>query len=147
MDIDIRGIDSGRTHLPKTGIAALALGAVLWGSACSPVIRTDVRGFDRGYTSDTRSIQVVSTNVQGKNVYIPSTIVVTAGTPYTLSVFNTTDIPHGFSIVGAGVQEILPSKKEHAIALPALEGGRIYVVRCHLHPAHRTGTLVVLPSR
>ena len=147
MDSDSGGTHGDRSRLPKLEIAALALGAVLWVSACSPVIRTDVRGFDRGFASDTRTVQVVSTNVQGKNVYIPSTIVVTAGTPYTLSVFNTTEIPHGFTIDGAGIQEILPSKREHAITLPALEAGNVYAVRCHLHPAHRTGMLVVLPAR
>jgi heme/copper-type cytochrome/quinol oxidase subunit 2 len=146
MDSDIRRSNSGRPHLPKHGITALALVPVLWGVACSPVINTDMRGIDGGYASDTRTIQIVSTNVQGKNVYIPSTIVVTAGTSYTLSVFNTTDIPHGFTIVGAGIQEILPPKREHKITLPALDGGNVYGVRCHLHPAHRTGMLVVLPA-
>jgi heme/copper-type cytochrome/quinol oxidase subunit 2 len=147
MDSENRGTETGRSRHPRLGSAALALGAVLWGSACSPVIHTDLRGIDGGFASDTRTVQVVSTNVQGKNVYIPSTIVVTAGVPYTLSVFNTTDIPHGFTIVGAGIQEILPPKQEHAITLPALEGGNVYGVRCHLHPAHRTGMLIVLHAR
>ena len=88
-------------------------------------------------------IQVVSTNVQGKNVYIPSTLVVEAGKPSALSLFNTTDIAHGFSIRGAGIEEVLLPGKEQAIQLPALEPG-IYLIHCQLHPAHRTGRLVAI---
>lgn len=100
----------------------------------------------QGYTSDQSVVQIVSTNVQGKNVYIPSTIVVVAGEPTTLSVFNTTDVPHGFSIGGLGIQEVLPPQQEHEVKLPKLEGGRVYRVHCQLHAAHRTATLVVLPA-
>jgi heme/copper-type cytochrome/quinol oxidase subunit 2 len=99
-----------------------------------------------GYTSDQSVIQVVSTNVQGKNVYIPSTIIVVAGKPHTLSLFNTTDVPHGFRISGLEIETVLPSKEEHELALPALEGGKIYEIHCQLHAAHRTATLVVLPG-
>jgi len=99
------------------------------------------------FADDRTTIQVVSTNVGGKNVYIPDTMVVTAGKGQTLSVFNTTDMPHGFAIAGLGIQEILPPGTEHPIALPELEGGNLYHVHCHLHPAHRTGTLMVLHGR
>jgi hypothetical protein len=104
-------------------------------------------GTPAGVDDDRTVIQVVSTNVQGKNVYIPSTIVVTAGKGQKLSLFNTTDMPHGFAIDGLGIQEILPPQEEHELVLPELEGGHVYHIRCHLHPAHRTGTLVVLSAR
>jgi heme/copper-type cytochrome/quinol oxidase subunit 2 len=100
-----------------------------------------------GVSDDRSVIQVVSANVQGKNVYIPSTIVVTAGKGQKLSLFNTTDMPHGFAIDGLGIEAILPPQQELELALPELEGGHVYHVRCHLHPAHRTGTLVVLSAR
>jgi hypothetical protein len=99
-----------------------------------------------GFQDDRSVIQVVSTNVQGKNVYIPSTIVVTAGQGQTLSIFNTTDVPHGFAIPGLGVEEVLPAQTEHPVTLPELSGGHVYHIKCHLHPAHRTGTLLVLPA-
>lgn len=101
----------------------------------------------QGFADDRSVIQVVSTNVQGKNVYIPGTIVVTAGKSQTLQIYNTTDTPHGFNIAGLGVQEVLPPGEEHEIVLSGLEGGNVYQVNCHLHPAHRTGTLLVLPGR
>jgi heme/copper-type cytochrome/quinol oxidase subunit 2 len=99
-----------------------------------------------GFSSDVDTVQIISANVGGKNVFIPSTIVVVAGKPVTLSIFNTTDVPHGFAIPGLGIQEVLPVGEEHAIKLPALEGGKVYRVQCQLHAAHRGGTLVVLPA-
>ncbi len=99
-----------------------------------------------GFVSDADTIQIVSTLVGGKNVFIPSTIVVTAGKPVTLSIFNTTDVPHGFAIPGIGIQEILPVQQEHVVKLPALEGGKLHRIQCQLHAPHRGGTLVVLPA-
>lgn len=90
-------------------------------------------------------IEIVSTNVQGKNVFIPSTIVVTAGKPRTLSLFNTTDTPHGFTIAAAGVQEVLPPKVEHTVEVPGLSPG-IYRIGCHLHPPHRSAQLLVVAN-
>jgi len=118
------------------GPLALALGC----GAPSPADAAD------GFRDDRTTIQVVSSNVQGKNVYIPSTIVVTAGKAQTLQVFNTTDVPHGFSIAGLGIEEILPPQQEHEVKLSGLEGGQVLQIHCHLHPAHRTGTLLVLPG-
>ncbi|NNL67185.1 MAG: hypothetical protein HKP30_13140 [Myxococcales bacterium] len=124
-------------------LLALVLATAVVGCSAPPA--AEAAG---GFADDRSVIQVVSSNVQGKNVYIPSTLVVTAGKGQSLSVFNTTDVPHGFEIPGIGVQEILPPKTEHPIALPAgLEGGNVYHIQCHLHPAHRTGTLLVLPAK
>ena len=118
--------------------------AALLAAACAH--RGPHRGH-HGFQSDVETIEIVSANVQGKNVYVPSTIVVVSGRPHTLSIYNTTDIAHGFAIDGLGIQEILPPGEEHAVPLPALEGHRVHHVRCHLHPPHRSGTLVVLPGR
>ena len=100
-----------------------------------------------GYRSDASEIQVISAVVGGKNIYIPSTIVVVAGKPQTLSVFNTADNPHGFSIRGLSIEEVLMPGEETRIELPALQGSEIYTIGCQLHPPHRTATLVVVPGR
>lgn len=99
------------------------------------------------HESKGRVIQVVTTVVGGKNVFIPSTIVVAQGVPNTLSIFNTADKPHGFRIPALGIEAVLPSREEFEVKLPALEGGEIHEIHCHLHPAHRGATLVVLPAR
>jgi heme/copper-type cytochrome/quinol oxidase subunit 2 len=93
---------------------------------------------------DADVIEVVSTNVQGKNVYIPSTIVVEEGRPHTLSIFNTTDVPHGFAITSLGVEVVLKPGEETRVELPTIEHEGIHEIHCQLHPAHRTARLVVI---
>jgi hypothetical protein len=100
-----------------------------------------------GYSDDRSVVQVVSANVGGKNVFIPSTIVVTEGAGRKLSVFNTTDQPHGFAIPGLGVEVVLQPGAEQEIVLPTLEAHRLYAINCHLHPPHRSATLMVVPAR
>jgi hypothetical protein len=100
----------------------------------------------RAVESDVDTIMVVSTLVGDKNVFIPSTIIVPAGKPVTLSIYNTTEVPHGFSIPALGIAEILPVKQEHVVKLPALEGGRLLRINCQLHAPHRGGTLAVMPA-
>jgi len=100
-----------------------------------------------GYQSDVSEVQMITAVVGGKNVYIPSTVVVTAGRSQTLSVFNTTDKPHGFQIKGLGIEVVLNPGEETRIPLPALKASEIYTIGCQLHPPHRTATLVVVPGR
>ena len=105
-------------------------------------------GGHHGFAGDTSGpIQIVTTELGGKNVFIPSTIVVTSGHPVKLSIFNTTDVPHGFAIPALNIAQMLPPKAEQEIELPALEGHQILQIKCHLHEKHRTATLVVLPAK
>jgi heme/copper-type cytochrome/quinol oxidase subunit 2 len=100
-----------------------------------------------GFESDGSAIQVVSTLVGDKNVFIPSTLVVVAGEKTQLSIFNTTEVPHGFRIPAADIELVLQPGVEIPVEVPAMEGGKIHRINCHLHPAHRTATLVVLPAK
>lgn len=127
--------------------AGLGLLAVLSASGCSVHANTHLTGMSIGYQTELATIEVVSAVVGGKNVFIPSTLVVTDGAPTTLSLFNTTGKPHGFAIDALGIRTVLPAGEEFEIALPALEAGRIYRIHCQLHPPHRSASLVVLPSQ
>ncbi len=99
-----------------------------------------------GFRSDAAKIEMISAVVGGKNVFVPGTVVVPSGSPLTLSVFNTTDKPHGFAIAGLDLQVVLAAGEETEIPLPALRAGEIYRIGCHLHPPHRSASLVVLPG-
>jgi hypothetical protein len=112
--------------------------------ACVSVRDGDVHA---GFSDERTQVQVITTNIGGKNVFVPSTIVVTSGSGRSLSFFNTTDQPHGMAIPGLGIEVVLKPAEEYVVELPTLEGGRIYAINCHLHPPHRSATLVVLPSR
>jgi heme/copper-type cytochrome/quinol oxidase subunit 2 len=129
-----------RSHR-MVSIRPVALALAMLAAALPALAEHHEQGDHAAASSDV--IQVVSTNVQGKNVYIPATIVVEAGKPAALSVFNTTDTPHGFSIAGAKIEEVLIPGVEHPIQVPALEAG-IYTIHCQLHPPHRNGRLVVI---
>ncbi len=128
------------------GSALLGAGLASPGCITADVQYRETRGSRLGeFVDDRKVVEVISTNVGGKNVYIPGTIVLSEGEGRVLSFFNTTDTPHGMTIEGLGIQEILPPGKEHPVALPELEGGNVYPINCHLHPPHRGATLVVLP--
>jgi hypothetical protein len=127
----------------RRALLALVAPALLLG--CISVRDVSVR---EGAFSDERTqVQVISALVGGKNVFIPSTIVLSSGSGRSLSVFNTTDQPHGLAIPALGIEAVLVPGQEQVIELPTLEGGNIYAINCHLHPPHRGATLVVVPSR
>ncbi len=135
-------------RLAATGLLLATTGLLLaTTNGCAAHRGADATGDARGYSSDVASVQVISALVGGKNVFIPSTIVVTAGRPQLLSVFNTTDQPHGFAIKGLSIETVLNPGEETKIELPALEHAAIYTIGCQLHPPHRTATLMVVPGR
>ena len=135
-----------RPTIRRSTLFALLV-TLLAATACHSPERKHHMARHHGFTSDTSTIQIVTTELGGKNVFIPSTIVVTSGHPVKLSIFNTTDVPHGFAIPALNVAEVVPAKAEHEIELPALEDHQILQIKCHLHEKHRTATLVVLPAR
>lgn len=120
----------------------LALG--LWG--CVSFGSVDV-ATPPGFVDERPLVQMVTTNVGGKNFFVPSSVILTAGSGRKLSIFNTTDTPHGFQIPTLGIELVLQPGVETAVDLPPLEAGRIYAINCHLHPPHRGAGLVVLPAR
>jgi len=129
----------------RRALLALAVPALLAGCISE---RGGHAGHRRhGFSDDRSVVQVVSANVGGKNVFIPSTIVLTEGSGRKLSLFNTTDQPHGFAIPGLGVEVVLQPGVEQVVELPTLEAHRLYAINCHLHPPHRSATLMVVPGR
>jgi len=88
-------------------------------------------------------LQVVTALVGGKNVFIPSTLALPAGAPASLSIFNSTDTPHGFAIRALGVETVIPEQTEQRVELPVLSPG-LYRIHCQLHEAHRSATLLVV---
>jgi hypothetical protein len=126
---------------------ALVVVSALFAAGCAARMEMHDLHHPSGYSSDVSTVQVISALVGGKNVYIPSTIVMTDGGPRTLSVVNTTEMPHGFAIAALGIETVLPPGEEVKIDLPPLQGGQVLRIHCHMHPPHRSATLVVLPSK
>ena len=138
-----------RSNRPRSRVrlAFVLVFALLLAAGCRGPGHKRHHARHHGFSDDRSAIQVVTTELGGKNVFIPSTIVVTSGHPVKLSIFNTTDVPHGFAIPALDVAEVLPAKAEHEIELPALDGHQVLKITCHLHAPHRTATLVVLPAK
>lgn len=136
----------------RSGRRGAALAAALAAAlcACSAHVNAPIAAHEHhvgtAFSDDREVVQIVSALIGGKNVFIPATVVLTEGDGRALSVFNTTDIPHGFAIPGLGIETILPPGQELRIPLPHLEAGHIHAIRCHVHPPHRSATLVVLPA-
>ena len=106
-------------------IATLVLAS---SSGCGLDSHSDAAGTLAGYQSDVSEIQVISAVVGGKNIFIPSTIVVSAGKPQALSIFNTADKPHGFTIRGLSIEIVLMPGEETRVVLPDLKGSEIYTI-------------------
>jgi hypothetical protein len=126
---------------------ALPLLAALAAPGCAARMEMHEAHHPAGYTSDVSTVQMLSALVGGKNVFIPSTVVVTDGGPRSLSLFNSTEMPHGFAIAALGIELVLPPGEEVVVPLPPLRGGQVLRIHCHMHPPHRAATLVVLPAK
>lgn len=126
-------------------LAALALALLQGGCIAFGARWSRVEG-QIAFADERPLVQVVTTQAGGKNFFVPSTIVLTSGSGRRLSLYNTTDAPHGFQIPSLGVELILQPGVETPLDLPALEAGHIYAINCHLHPPHRGAALVVLPA-
>ena len=100
-----------------------------------------------GFVDDRDVVQVLNIKLGTRVTFVPATIVVTAGTGRKLSIFNDTDMPHGFRIPGLAVEALLPPGEETVVELPPLVAPQIYGIECHLHVPHRHASLVVLPAR
>ena len=100
-----------------------------------------------GFVDDREVVQVLTTKIGSKVTFVPATIVVTAGSGRKLSIFNDTDMPHGFKIPGLALETVLPPGVETVVELPPLVGPQIYGIECQLHAPHRHASLVVLPAR
>ena len=130
----------------------LLLASSLGGVSCfsltmgdGAVSATEVSG-GVAFRDDRTIVEVVTTQVGGKNIFIPSTIVLPEGSGHALSFFNTTDTPHGLKIPALGVEVVLQPGVEQVVELPDLEPGLLLAVQCHLHPPHRSATLMVVPA-
>ena len=100
-----------------------------------------------GFVDDREVVQVLNTKIGTRVTFVPATIVVTTGSDRKLSIYNDTDMPHGFRIPGLAIEAMLPAGEETVVALPPLTAPQIYEIECHLHVPHRHASLVVVPAR
>jgi hypothetical protein len=91
-----------------------------------------------GFVDDRDVVQVLNIKLGTRVTFVPATIVVTAGSGRKLSIFNDTDMPHGFRIPGLALEVLLPPGRETLVELPPLVGPQS--TRSSVTCTCRTGT-------
>lgn len=93
-------------------------------------------------TSQTANRTVTAAVVDGGAGFTPDTVTVKKTDNVKLTVENSTDRTHGMSIIGYGVVEEVEPGKALEVEFTASKSGT-FEIKCQLHPAHKTATLVV----
>jgi nitrosocyanin len=126
--------------LPSASRIAMAQGAAP-SAAAAPAPAMDEPG--------TRSFTLVSVEVDGAKVWLPSVIAVEQGDKVKLTLKNLVpgaENQHGFSIPAYNVTEVVTRGEPKTITFVADKAG-VFPYLCQLHAAHIGGSLIVEPKR
>ena len=104
--------------------------------------------FAGGVTLSARAAELSLTVVnvvspQDVKIWEPTSIVAKKGDTVTLRLVNKHTDEHGYEIAAFGVKEVVSGEKTVTVSFTADKAG-IFPIKCHLHPAHVVGQLVVL---
>ena len=113
-------------------VPAMALSAVLLGG-----VGTATHGAEINLTI----VNVVSP--QDVKIWEPTSITAKKGDRVTLRLINKHADEHGYEIAAFGVKEVVAGDKTASVSFTADKAG-VFPIKCHLHPAHVVGQLVVL---
>ena len=95
--------------------------------------------------AEKRTITLVNYETDGVKQWLPGTIMAKKGDDVEITLIN--NVPsgvHGFQIPDFGVKkEVMKGKKEVVTFKADKEG--LFEMKCHLHPAHVGGQLLILP--
>jgi nitrosocyanin len=113
-------------------LVAIALGAVLLGGVAA--------------ATDAGEITLTIVNVvspQDVKIWEPTSITAKKGDKVTLRLINKHADEHGYEIPAFGVKEVVAGDKTATVSFTADKSG-VFPIKCHLHPAHVVGQMVVL---
>src|SRR5215813_3106476 len=80
---------------------------------------------------------------QGVKIWEPTSVVAKKGDTVTLKLINRHADEHGYEIAAFGVKEVVDGGKSKDVKFTADKSG-VFPIKCHLHPAHVVGQVVVL---
>jgi len=80
---------------------------------------------------------------QDVKIWEPSSVVAKKGDSVMLKLINRHADEHGYEIAAFGIKEVVEGSKIKDVKFTADKAG-IFPIKCHLHPAHVVGQLVVL---
>ena len=110
----------------------MALGAVLLAGVVAATYGAEI---------NLTVVNVVSP--QDVKIWEPTSITAKKGDRVTLRLINKHADEHGYEIAAFGVKEVVASDKTASVSFTADKAG-VFPIKCHLHPAHVVGQLVVL---
>jgi nitrosocyanin len=111
---------------------AMALGAVLLAGVVAATYGAEI---------NLTIVNVVSP--QDVKIWEPTSITAKKGDRVTLRLINKHADEHGYEIAAFGVKEVVAGDKTASVSFTADKAG-VFPIKCHLHPAHVVGQLVVL---
>ena len=80
---------------------------------------------------------------QGVKIWAPESVYAKKGDTVTLKLINKLDKEHGYQIEAFGIKQVVDGDQAKTVSFKADKAG-IFPIKCHLHPPHVTGQLVVL---
>ena len=80
---------------------------------------------------------------QGVKIWEPASVTAKKGDTVNLKLINRHADEHGYEIAAFNVKEVVDGNKTKDVTFKADKAG-IFPIKCHLHPAHVVGQLVVL---
>jgi nitrosocyanin len=93
----------------------------------------------------TRQITLVNYETDGVKQWLPGTIIAKKGDTIEITLIN--NVPsgiHGFFIPDFSVRKEVAKGKKEVVTFKADKEG-LFEMKCHLHPAHVGGQLLVMP--
>jgi len=95
------------------------------------------------YGADINLTIVNVVSPQDVKIWEPTSITAKKGDRVTLRLINKHADEHGYEIAAFGVKEVVAGDKTASVSFTADKAG-VFPIKCHLHPAHVVGQLVVL---
>ena len=80
---------------------------------------------------------------QDVKIWEPSSVVAKKGDSVMLKLINRHTDEHGYEIAAYGIKEVVQANQSKDVSFKADKAG-VYPIKCHLHPAHVVGQLLVL---
>jgi nitrosocyanin len=95
--------------------------------------------------AETRSVTLVNYETDGVKQWLPGTIIAKKGDDIEITLIN--NVPsgiHGFFIPDFNVKKDVKKGAKEVVKFKADKDG-LFSMKCHLHPAHVGGQLLILP--
>ena len=95
------------------------------------------------------SFTVANIEYEGTKAFVPSTLVVNKGDVVKVKILNNVKSDpnqHGFALADFKLEKVVTRGEPQEVTFTADRAG-VFPIKCHLHPAHLGGQLVVLDAK